>query len=482
MELDTNNYSYSELLKVLNINDSENINDIIIQSKLSDKIISIINANSDDLPESKDNIIKFFTETAFNILNNEKNIDKNQKYENKNNEISLPIPNEQDENNLINNDYKDFNNKLLPTGFIRKPLPNQISINTNNNKFVQGLVNPVERETYTTLLSINSKFRNKYSFSSTDFTINLNEPYHNVVSLKLASFEYINSYYNFSNHLRTNKFKIEFFQYHELTGIINSSSKFEHTFIFSEGHYNIYSLIDVINELFNEPNQPFSDIILIEYIDSKGKIIFKLNPNNTSNLPANNYLWGFNLDFRDSEFPNRAEFLNFGWLLGYKKNFYYFFKNLIVDTCPPPINHEKPCIIENFNYVFEPNDIFEIGFNPESVANFIGTHYFLLEVDDFNKNQTQVFKSNSDLQNNKDAKFTYSFSNILARIPNVADAFTMGFEDSSDRVFKTRKYLGPVKISKLKIRLLDENGIVVNLLNNDIIINLEIESIYKPVY
>jgi hypothetical protein len=56
----------------------------------------------------------------------------------------------------------------------------------------------------------------------------------------------------------------------------------------------------------------------------------------------------------------------------------------------------------------------------------------------------------------------------------------MIFEDSSDRVFKSRKYFGPVRLSKFKIRLLDENGVVVNLNNNDIVINLEIETLNTP--
>ena len=30
-------------------------------------------------------------------------------------------------------------------------------------------------------------------------------------------------------------------------------------------------------------------------------------------------------------------------------------------------------------------NILNVGFNPEAVANLIGTHYFLLEIDDFNK-------------------------------------------------------------------------------------------------
>lgn len=481
MELDSSKYSYEELLEVLNIDNNEKIDDNIIQNKLTNKIIKILKANDNDLPEDKDAIIKFFTESAFTILNNEKNISKIQLSKD---DDSLPLPNEDNDANLIIKNNNNFNENLLPTGFIKKPLPNQISINTNNNKFVQGIVNPVERETFKTLLSINSKFRNKYSKSSTDFIINLNEPYYNVVSIKLASLEYINSYYNFSNYLRTNRFKIDFFQYHNITNIIEPSYSFSHTFTFSEGHYNIYTLIETINNLFSEPNKPYTDIVTIEYIDTKGKIIFKLNPCNTTNLPNNGYSWGFNLDFRDDIIPNRAEFLNFSWLLGFRKNFYYFFKHVKENKCevPPVVLHEKPCLIENSNYVFESDEIFEIGFNPESAANLIGTHYFLLEIDDFNKNQTQVFKSNTELELNMESKFSYSFSNVLARIPNIADAFTTGFEDSSDRVFKTRKYLGPVKISKLKIRLLDENGNVVNFLDNDIIINLEIESINKPYY
>jgi len=37
-----------------------------------------------------------------------------------------------------------------------------------------------------------------------------------------------------------------------------------------------------------------------------------------------------------------------------------------------------------------------------------------------------------------------------------------------------------VRLSKFKIRLLDENGVVVNLNNNDMVINLEIETLNTP--
>ena len=220
------------------------------------------------------------------------------------------------------------------------------------------------------------------------------------------------------------------------------------------------------------------------YIEVKGKVYFKLKDDlsENSNL-KDDHLWGFNLDFTDVHVPNRPAFLNFGWLIGYKKLYYSFFEKLKdhIDPCDksPPCIHDKPCEKDNSNYIFNSNSELELGFNPESVVNLIGTHYFLLEIDDFNKNQSEVVRSNNSISNSVDSYFTYSFNNIIARIPNVADSSAMGFDDASDRIFKTRNYLGPVKISRLKIRLLDENGKVVDFQENDIIINLEIECLNK---
>ena len=96
-------------------------------------------------------------------------------------------------------------------GGVRQPIPPIYTINTNRNKFSEGLVDPLERETITSLLSINSKFRDSYSKSTTDFNLDLNEPLTNVVSIKLASIEILNSYYTISEYLRTNTFIVEFF-------------------------------------------------------------------------------------------------------------------------------------------------------------------------------------------------------------------------------------------------------------------------------
>ena len=74
----------------------------------------------------------------------------------------------------------------------------------------------------------------------------------------------------------------------------------------------------------------------------------------------------------------------------------------------------------------------------------------------------------------------YTSSDILAKIPNVSVMTTVIFEDSSDRVFKTRKYFGPVKLQKLRIRLLDEFGKIVDMNGCDLSVTLELESLDVP--
>jgi hypothetical protein len=494
MDLNIENYSINDLLDIFNISE-KNTNNETLQKHLSKSIAIITNQDNSSLPESKDNLIEFYTKSAFKILNSKTIINnsiKNKQEQEKIIEKPIEIlPNELSiNNNLINDNRLIMNRHLIPGG-VKQPIPEMQSINTNNNKFVEGLVNPLERETITSLLTINSKFRNNYSKSSTDFSVELNDPYNNVVSIKLASMELINSYYTISQYLRTNRFNVEFFQYDQITNDISSNSIFTQDFIIPDGNYNVISMIDTLNEIVFLNDDPYSPSILYYrlihaiYDDIKGKINFSLF-DASGNPPATGFNWGFNLNFADNIIVNRPAFLNFGWLLGYRDLYYSFFKK--------PFPNPTPCDEDYYDYKYKSacvdgylpyyqhtsNNILNIGFNPQAITNLIGTHYFLLEVDDFNKNQSEVFRSNTELKDNNKSTFNYSVFNVLARIPNSSDHFSVIFEDSSDRVFKNRRYFGPVRLSRLKIRLLDENGVVVNLNNNDIIINLEIETLNSP--
>ena len=479
MDLNINNYSVEELYKLFNITDNK-IDIIKIEDYLSKTISLISIQDNDDLPENKEKLIKFYTKAAFKIFNSNltnnnsldslsldtsNSINPNISYYKENEEIisTLLENNTNFQSNLLETDDQngDFEPKKKETLFVKGYL----------NKYTEGLVNPLERETTSSILSINSKFRESNSKSSTDFIIELNDPYHNVVSLKLASIELINSYYTISEYLRTNKFSVKFFQYNSTTNDISQNSIFTEDFTIPDGNYSVTDLETIINnDCFknNEtngaiiPSIRYYRVIKIVKTNNTGKLLFVVN-DSSGNQPLAGYKWGFDLNFSDKITPNRPAFLNLGWILGYRKLNYNFFKTINNETY---YNHVKTLSLE-------------IGFNPESTANTIGTRYFLLEVDDFNKNQSKLFRFNAELKNNSSEAFTYSVSNILALIPNRCNYYDTSFEDYTDRIFNTKLYFGPVKISKLKIRLLDENGVVVNLNNTDLTINIAIESINK---
>ena len=182
MDLNLENYNIDELLNIFKINEKEYDIDVL-QKKLS-KSISIITNECDNLPENKDTLIEFYTNAAFKILNSKKIIENKIKNENSNTTSISYIENEPLINNGLVDENKKIINRELINGGVKQPIPPTYTINTNKNLYSEGIVNPLEREVITTLLSINSKFRDSYSKSPSDFVVELNEPLNNVVSIK----------------------------------------------------------------------------------------------------------------------------------------------------------------------------------------------------------------------------------------------------------------------------------------------------------
>ncbi|MHA2082398.1 MAG: hypothetical protein ACXABD_01455 [Candidatus Thorarchaeota archaeon] len=351
-------------------------------------------------------------------------------------------------------------------------MPNNATINTTNTKYPRGNVNPVWRETIKNLLTVNSKFRDDYREMSTDFVVNLNEPYSNVISMKLASLEFLNSYYTFSNYLRTNRFNIKLFMYDVTTGDVVIGSESVNSIVFPEGNYSAATLQSMLNTYMITLNPPggwtpppppaVQPCVEIYYLPNKGKLYWKVpaDANLVGYTGDPNYNVGFDLDFDIEQECSRDQFSTFGWLVGFRHKYYSFFDDY---KSVPPL---AP---------FPPGDsTYEEGFNPEAFINFTGTSYYLLEVLDYNRNTSEVVKYETSEQ------YRISVQDILAKVPNVSGQTDIMFEDSSDRIFKERNYFGPVRIKKLRIRLLDENGKVVNLNNSDITVSFEVETLDVP--
>lgn len=502
MDTNINNYDTIELLKVLKIPNNK-----------EPQLLEIYNSTKNIIQrlktkrhlENKDELILFFKSALEKVTK----------------DLSLRVPKDMMDS-LIDESKYDTLPKPTKDRFYQPPIireqvypgavppqiPNPIAFHTSNTKNPRGLVNPLKKETVKSMLTIHSKFRNASNTLvehcpspdaapaslTTDFTVNLNEPYNNVVGIKLAGCELMNGYYTFSEYLKTNQFSITVFT---LSGGVRGNPE-TFTFTFVEGTYTASQISALVSSTINSTicniNSGWSifsgttaanasqvaPLIYLQYSANKGKFYFRKNPANPPYAPAltvngtavtgnSNYQtglgqqqtfsnigitdWGFDIDFRIPSKPNRDIEMNFGWLCGFQKPIYYYEKD--------------------YKQSGDTSMVYLEGFNAEAILDFTGTKFFLLEITDYNKNYSEVFKYNTYKRN-------INYKDILAKIPNTASTTNIIFEDSSDRIFKTRKYFGPVRISKIRIRLLDDYGRVVNLNGGDLIITLEIETLDMP--
>ncbi len=507
MDTNINNYDTIELLNVLKIPNHKEpqLLDIYNSAK---NIIQRLKTKKH--LENKDELIQFFKNALEKVTK----------------DLSLRVPKDMMDNLIDESKYdtlpeptKDrfyqpplIREQVYP-GAVPPQVPNPIAFHTSNTANPRGLVNPLKKETVKSILTIHSKFRNASntlvercgnenaapSSLTTDFTVDLNEPYNNVIGIKLAGCELMNGYYTFSEYLKTNQFSITVFTLSSTNPPVRGNQQ-TFPFTFVEGTYTASQISQLVSttinsaicnqttgwSIFSTTNFPnplnVFPIIYLQYSSNKGKFYFRKNPNSPPYAPAltvngsppvstlgnpsfPNVLtstgavdWGFDIDFRVPGHPNRDIEMNFGWLCGFQKPIYYY---------------EKDYVGSQQAGSQQPNMIFLEGFNPEAILDFTGTKFFLLEITDYNKNYSEVFKYNTHKRN-------INYKDILAKIPNTASTTNIIFEDSSDRIFKTRKYFGPVRISKIRIRLLDDFGRVVNLNGGDLIITLEIETLDMP--
>jgi len=94
--------------------------------------------------------------------------------------------------------------------------------------------------------------------------------------------------------------------------------------------------------------------------------------------------------------------------------------------------------------------------------------YVFLDLDDFNRNYVSntIVSTNQRLVAAKPSPTTatsYIGNTVIARIVLSPDSNTFVADNGSDMVFKKREYFGPVRLDKLRVRLLDKFGYVINL-------------------
>jgi len=317
----------------------------------------------------------------------------------------------------------------LSNHIVNKEITDTIYTDTNvvdfrNIKYKrgQGGVNQIKPETITKCITFDTRFRDNYfTTESTDYKCSLPDKLVNVVSVQLSAFEFPTSYFIISDSLQNNHFSYQILG----NGVVGEIK----SIIIPSGNYSHTDLLSQINDRITANNDNIVFSVDITSLGSgTGKTIIV---NNTVDLINVFFDKSNSGGVDDTPIP-----LKFGWILGFRTNEY----------------------VGNKEYISE-------GMYEDN-----GSRYIFLAVDDHNNNYADVYSSvfNSSMLS----------KNILARISIKTPAFHILNETGMQLVTEPRKYFGPVTISSLHIKILDEFGRVININNMDYSFCLNIESLY----
>ena len=365
------------------------------------------------------------------------------------------------------------------------PNPNQMMFNANTrfNSYGNSAINEVQRTNKRVIL-IDSQFRpdiltevekgpdfNDREFN-TDFTLDLSEPLTDVVSIKLSSVNIPTTWYAFDHHLGNTMFT-------NSANLTNTDNIKQIT----PGNYDISGLT-------REINRASESSFDLSYDEHSQKITIGGETKTFVYYSENG-----ELDSALSSVGGQEINQNLGWNLGFRR-----------------YNDDS-----GTSGVFIPTDI---RIEAEAVANTYGPRYFLLELTDFNQTQinsgivsvadrsskvmainkraiqgtnhekltkAQLYTQNALTVNNTGDKnivdnrvYGPTSKDVLGMIPLVGINKLRPeplVEDFTD-INVPRTYSGPVKIDKLRIRLLDDKGNLVNLHDNDWSFTLIVEQLH----
>lgn len=343
--------------------------------------------------------------------------------------------------NSINNSL-NLNDKRL-----QNTIDENYKLDTFNLNYKKGTFNPLKKQTRILNLVINSIFRKNYSTTeSTNYVYRLPTSIKNVVSMKVASIELPNTVPAFNKKDNTNEFSI--ITYTNNSGTISEIER--HIIQIPTGMYALDQIIEHLNNSIFTQNTKLKRVALYFY-DYTGSFHFVRNTDTTKNGDIDP-THEFDIDFRISSNQNRPIQLNMGWMLGYRKPYYKYSED-----------YNKKVSI-NINNAIE-------GFAPEAPINIFGTSYFFLHINDYNNNTSPVYETVFQ-------EGLITSTHIMDKIQNTGSKKLIQ-NNLSHNIDKVRRYYGPVNIDKLEIKLLDQYGRVVNLLNSDFSFTLQLEILYN---
>jgi len=348
--------------------------------------------------------------------------------------------------------------------------PKQVDINNiYNHKYPSGLVNPIERQIQTKSLCINSLFRTNYLNSeSSSFDYVIPVPIENVIRMRVSFIEIPNFWYNISSKRKNNMFTINLFNMQMMGVPLDDAS---HTIIIEDGNYASSVLVEYLNNYFYTNGQGL-DFLRVSIDEMNAKVVIRAkhpSDNDQDSIypfeETNQYYspdFTFQIIFNETPFSNASQkqtqaqsyFKSSANILGFRLNEY---------TVTRDNSHKN----HSLNITYQGYLISDFAYGNYQYE------YLFLEINDYHNNFTTNTVISLIGNNN------YVSDNIIAVIPITGGSNTITYNDSNDGINKSREYFGPVKLSKLSIRILNQYGEPIDCNGYDYFTILEIQQLYN---
>ena len=435
-DLDVNNYTPADLINFFKLNESYTINDLVKKAEELAREIFSPNTSSYNA-KYKNDILKFITQAK---------------------EVLILFKKELGSIGDINKTVNKFMNKTdTTTGKIINPLATHPALETMS--IPPENINGYGSVVNTSIYVFNTATRNDYFGTEPSYaTFVLPIKWKNVISLSLSSANIPNVMYAFNEQSQTNLLYIE----EDGTGM-------SAVVILPEGNYSPYNstlspiltetsfsaeLTKVINEQvineFNSANYRFN----VEISLSTRQTIITNNTNTftmnvlrkipPTNCNGSKYTVNTYIEYNEPSPPSKtriplATYLQtMGHLMGFRETYYTGQKS----------------------------------YTSESVFSNTYSEYLFFELEDYTGSQPS--SSTYGLIGTDLLK-----GDILGVIPISSSLFATTFDNNSNFIYKKREYFGPVDISRLTVKLLNQKGNIVNLRDTDYSFSIEVRSIYN---
>ena len=302
--------------------------------------------------------------------------------------------------------------------------------------------------------------------------------------------------------------------------------------------YTRDQLLNAINTAFQSYNDTYNSYIQLKTINGKQNSYFYIEINKVFTSSDYEFIFYDSSNFQQcsvgkTNTGNASWDSTLGWILGFRENTSYYFKNYIStpsispsDTNPtPPFNNistliaDTTCSTTLFNYFILTLDDFNQNHTNDGLvtittieksiplpsyanrSNFVcdpssGLYLYtgITNSGSNNLTQNQIYSITEIMNNNVNSdvsngnvsitKFSYGpfISDVLAIVPIKTGGVTNGqtiIIDGGTLQTQNRKYFGPINLNRLLITLYDDRGHIVNLNNSNWSFTLLVDQIYK---